>query len=137
MEVPCMVGLKLQARKMSPLTRALGRFHEALKKWPRPGTGVHGYIMRLANLARHAGLSEEDAIEQISAAMPRAAMPATEVEDAVRKAYQGDEWQPETAEKKIKLVPETQRAFIQRGREGSEAAWMRRSPMTITPEASA
>ena len=125
------------SHNLSPLTRALGRFHEALKKWPRPGTGVHGYIMRLANLARHAGLSEEEAIEQISAAMPRAASPSTEVEDAVHKAYNSCGWQPETAEKKIKLLPETQQVFIQRGREGSEAAWRRKSPVTITPEASA
>lgn len=137
MEVPCIAVNLAQSRNLSPLTRALARFHEALKKWPRPGTGVHGYIMRLANLARHAGLSEEKAIEEITAAMPRAATPATEVDDAVRKAYSSCGWQPETAEKKIKLLPETQRAFIALGKGASEAAWRKMSPVPIPSEPSA
>ena len=79
----------------------------------------------------------EDAIAQISAAMPRAATPATEVEDAVRKAYQGDEWRPGTGGNKIELLKETQKAFIARGSKASERAWMERSPVPIPPEPSA
>ena len=137
MIVPCtrdpVAGLGLK----DPFYLARCRFYEALKKWPRPGMGVHGYIMRLANLARHAGLSQEEAIAQISAAMPRAASPSTEVEDAVHKAYRGGEWQAGTGEKKIMLLPETQRALITRGKEASEAAWRKKSPVLIPSEPSA
>ncbi len=137
MIVPCIRDRVVGSGLKDPFYLARSRFYEALKKWPKPGTGVHGYIMRLANLARHAGLSMEEAIAQITAAMPRSAMPATEVEDAVRKAYQGDGWQPGTGEKKFEMLPETQRAFITRGKDASEAAWQKRSPVPIPQEPSA
>ena len=137
MIVPCIRDRVVGSGLKDPFYLARCRFYEALKKWPRPGTGVHGYIMRLANLARHAGLSEEKAIEEITAAMPRAASPATEVEDAVHKAYHGGEWRPGTGVDKIKLLPETQRAFIARGKGASEPAWRERSQVPIPSEPSA
>ena len=123
------VGLDLR----DPLYIARCRFYVALKKWPRPGTGVHGYILRLANLARHAGLSEEDAVSQISAAMPRAATPTTEVEDAVRKAYATplDGSAATSKSAKPKPLPMTAAQFIRRGDGADEAAWWERSPHRI------
>lgn len=65
-------------------------------------------------------------------------MPATEVEDAVRKAYQGDGWQPGTGEKNSRCSREVPAAFIARGKDASEAAaGQKRSPVPIPSEPSA
>lgn len=49
MIVPCIRDRVVGSGLKDPFYLARSRFYEALKK-RKPGTGVHGYIMRLATL---------------------------------------------------------------------------------------
>ncbi|MDA3874221.1 MAG: hypothetical protein PF795_09695 [Kiritimatiellae bacterium] len=61
---------------------ALSKFYEELNRFPDPGGGVHGHVMRLARLATFAKIPTPEAMAQIKAAMPRAPSSGNEVEES-------------------------------------------------------
>lgn len=67
----------------------IDKYYHALKTLPAPGHGCHNGLMKVANLARNAGISEEVAFEDIRSGIPRDGrkVPDREIRDAIRKAY--------------------------------------------------
>lgn len=65
---------------------ALSKFQDELSHFPSAGGGVHGHVMRLANLATLSGMNPTLAAERIRSAMSRPPSPGNEVESALRKA---------------------------------------------------
>jgi hypothetical protein len=60
---------------------------------PAAGTGVHLWILSMANRYRWANVPEREAVRLITEGMTRPPSPANEVITAVRKAYRSN-WQP-------------------------------------------
>lgn len=60
---------------------------DALVTCPNAGSGVHSWLLAVANKCRRANLPESDAVRLISASMTRPPKPPTEVRSAVQKAY--------------------------------------------------
>ena len=69
------------------------RFRTALNDLPERGEGLHGAILGVCNLGVQAGMSEDELYEEISA-MDRDFKPH-EIEDAIQKAMDNEEWEPE------------------------------------------
>lgn len=66
------------------------KYRDALARIPRPGgDGCHNYLMTPANLAARAGVTAEQCLVDIRAAIPEGGRIVTdgEIGDAVRKAY--------------------------------------------------
>ena len=63
------------------------KYTAALRAWPAAGSGVHGHLLAVANLAAFSGVPEAEGIEAAKAAMPRTPNPPNEVETAFAKAY--------------------------------------------------
>ena len=63
------------------------KYSAALRAWPAAGSGVHGHLMAVANLAAFSGVPEAEGIEAAKAAMPRPPNPPNEVETTFAKAY--------------------------------------------------
>jgi hypothetical protein len=62
------------------------RFLSAVKSCPASGEGVHKWVFHAACCAVEAGLTDEQAVEEIEALMTRAPEPASEIEDALASA---------------------------------------------------
>ncbi len=62
-------------------------FDKKLADCPRPGEGVHAWILGAANVAALTGVSREEAAKRIVEKMPRAETPHGEVDAAIEKAF--------------------------------------------------
>lgn len=69
------------------------RFRTALNDLPERGEGLHGAILGVCNLGVQACMSEDELYEEFSA-MDRDFKPH-EIEDAIQKAMDNEEWEPE------------------------------------------
>ena len=69
------------------------RFRTVLNDLPERGEGLHGAILGVCNLGVQAGMSEDELYEEVSA-MDRDFKPH-EIEDAIQKAMDNEEWEPE------------------------------------------
>ena len=109
---------------------ALTKFEQALTAFKLGEVNTH--VLRCADLAKLAGLSEGEAEQRITQAMPRPPRRG-EVERAISKAYSTTFTGTGTTyakPMKAKPLPKTREHFIQRGREngGAEVDWFHRSP---------
>ena len=63
-------------------------YQEILNSCPSAGSGVHSWMLAVANIGAREGLSAEDVQRDIAERMPRPQKPANEVEATVKKAYE-------------------------------------------------
>lgn len=93
---------------IATVSPALRRFRNALEEIPPPGAGCHPALLGVANLAKLAGLGQEDAVAEIYEAVPSGdrEVDSREVEEAVRKAYL-DSAGPRNAKGRPVLGPES------------------------------
>jgi hypothetical protein len=66
---------------------------KSLPPCPRPGTGVHSWILATANRCRILGWRQTEAAWFIADHISRSPSPPDEIQTAVRKAYSSDHWQ--------------------------------------------
>ena len=116
----------------------LEKYSAALGQCPPGGSGVHAWLMGVANLAAIADLAPAQAEAEILRAMRRPPSPASEVASAIRKAYAehvpggaGAHYVPRPAAKP-KALPMTAAAFIRKGDGATEADWWEASPYRIS-----
>ena len=116
------------------------KYAAELGRCPPGGSGVHGWLMTVANLAAIAGVAPTAAEVEIIQAMRRPPSPASEVASAIRKAYgehvpggTGAHYVPRpAAPAKPKALPMTAAAFIRIGDGATEADWWEASPYRIS-----
>ena len=111
------------------------RYAATVRQCPPHGGGVHPWIMSCANLAAMANIPVADADRDIRQNMNRPPSPASEVEDALRKAYAehkvlGVYHKPKPPAKAV-YGQHTTAAFIARGSGMDEDAWLQSSPVHI------
>ena len=112
-----------------------GKSTSALGQCPPGGSGVHAWIMAVANLAAIAGVPQAAAEAEILTAMTRPPSPGSEVASAIRKAYReaaasgGGAHVPRPV--KPRPLPHTARAFIEKGRDWGEPEWWEASPVRL------
>ena len=98
-----------------------GKYTSALGQCPPGGSGVHAWIMAVANLAAIAGVPQAAAEAEILTAMTRPPSPGSEVASAIRKAYReaaaSGGGAPGPRPVKPRPLPHTARAFIEKGRD--------------------
>ncbi len=115
------------------------KFSTELGRCPPGGSGVHAWVMTVANLAAIAGFNPNEAEAEIIRAMRRPPSPSSEVSSAIKKAYAefvpvgtGPAYTPQrAAPSKPKALPMTAAEFVRRGDGADEAAWWERSPYRI------
>lgn len=124
--------------KVSEQAHRKARFMYELRQTPRAGSGVHGWILRAANLAAWAGFPPMEAEADILLAMTRPPSPSSEVATAIRKAYAehqneaGADYCPRRLiHNKPTPKPQTAQKFIQRGDGAAESDWWEASPIRI------
>ena len=118
------------------------KFFEALASCPPGGSGVHSWLMGIANLAAIAGVSPQDAETAITQAMRRPPSPSGEVSSAIRKAYvEHNPNAPQANHAPVRAMPSkpmpkpnTAARLIAKGAAADEATWWEASPCRIDRE---
>ena len=117
--------------------KAAEKYRAALGRIPPPGTGFHGALMGIANLAARAGIPEGRAAAEIIAAVPRGSRTVTqsEIVEAIRKAW-GDLGKPFDAAPVVTPPARDWAAYrsklIARFADATEAELWERSPVRVT-----
>ena len=111
------------------------KYAAALGRCPPGGSGVHAWMMAVANLAALAGVVLVEAEAAIRAAMTRPPSPASEISAALSKAYREATaiggGAPISRPAKPRPLPHTARAFIEKGRDWGEPEWWEASPVRL------
>ena len=119
--------------------RLQSKFSESLASCPPGGSGVHGWLLSVANLAAISDVPPLEAEAEILRAMRRKPSPSGEVSSAIRKAYaehnpnapRGQYAPVRAMPTKPKAKPLTAARLIAKGDGADEAAWWEASPYRI------